>query len=169
METNQLPLSDLNSLQPGFCCPKFDPAAWEHLDLHFRNKPFVRARTRSFLHIPLNMAPVLARTWAAVKQAGADDRQFVILTDDASLWRGVHYVSVTKEVPGQDNVTLSGDFTTRVFEGPYRDAYVWVREMRDAVEESGRRMGRLFFYYTTCPKCAEARGKNYVVGVAEVV
>jgi len=24
------------------------------------------------------------------------------------------------------------------------------------------------FYYTTCPKCAEAYGKNYVVLLAEV-
>ena len=29
-------------------------------------------------------------------------------------------------------------------------------------------MQRLFFYYTTCPRCAKQYGKNYVVGLAQV-
>ena len=28
--------------------------------------------------------------------------------------------------------------------------------------------GRVFFWYTTCPKCAKAYGENYVVGLAEI-
>jgi len=169
VDTNRLPATDLSQLEPGCCCLPFKPGAWDKLDLHFRGKRFVRARTRSLFHIPLNMAPVFARTWEAVSAAGAADSEFVILSDDESLWRGEHYFSVTKDVPGLDNVRLTGDYVTRVFEGPYRDAYIWVGEMRADVAEMGAKMGRLFFYYTTCPKCAERRGKNYVVGVAEVV
>jgi hypothetical protein len=26
----------------------------------------------------------------------------------------------------------------------------------------------VYFFYTTCPKCAEVYGKNYVVGVVEI-
>ncbi|MGE5758418.1 MAG: hydrolase [Sideroxydans sp.] len=29
-------------------------------------------------------------------------------------------------------------------------------------------MRKLYFYYTTCPKCAKKYGKNYVVILAEV-
>jgi len=29
-------------------------------------------------------------------------------------------------------------------------------------------MEKLFFFYTTCPKCAKAYGKNYVVLLAKV-
>ena len=169
MDTNRLPVTDLSKLESGYCCPEFKPGDWDHLDLHFRNKRFVRARTRSLFHIPLNMAPVFARTWDAVKAAGADDPEFVILSDDESMWHGEHFFSVTKDVPGLDNVRLTGDYVTRVFEGPYRDAYIWVGEMRADVAEMGRNMGRLFFSYTTCPQCAERRGKNYVVGIAEVL
>ncbi len=169
METNRLPLTDLENLEPGCCCPKFEPALWDGLDLRFRDKPFVRCHTRNLLHVPLNMAPVLRRTWSTIKAAGAHDREFAILSDDSSLWRGIHYLTATKDVPGADNVTLSGDFFTNVFEGPYRDAYIWVNEMREFSRRRGGRMGRLFFYYTTCPKCAERSGKNYVVGIAEVI
>ena len=169
METNLLPRTDLNRLEDGCCCPPFDPKAWHLLDLHFQDKLFVRARTRSLFHIPLNMSAVFFHTWAAIKAADAADSRFAILTDDQSLWHGEHYFAVTKDVPGLETVRLSGDFITRVFEGPYRDAYVWVREMTEDIADMGRRMGRLYFYYATCPKCAEKRGQNYVVGIGEVL
>jgi hypothetical protein len=169
LNTNFLPYTNLDLLEPGCCCPAFDPKAWDQLDLHFRDKLFVHFRTRSLFHIPLNMSAAFFDTWEAIKAAGAEDGQFAILSNDESKWRGEHYFAVTKEVPGLHNVRLTGDFVTRVFEGPYRDAYIWVNEMREDIALMGHRMGRLFFYYTTCPKCAERRGKNYVVGVGEVV
>jgi hypothetical protein len=33
---------------------------------------------------------------------------------------------------------------------------------------AGFEPGKVYFFYTTCPKCAEAYGKSYVVGVVEV-
>lgn len=168
MDTNHLPVTDFDRLEAGFCCPELDPAAWDGLDLHFRGKPFVRARTRSFFHIPVNMGSVFARTWSAIKRAQADEGEFVILSDDHSMWCGEHYFSVKNPVPGLDNTTLTGDYVTHVFEGPYRDAPKWVEEMKQIVAKSGRTMGRLFLYYTTCPACAKKRGKNYVVGIAEL-
>ncbi len=168
MDINRLPLTDLKNLEPGCCCPQFDPALWDGLDLHFRDKSFVHATTCSFFHIPLNMGSVFARAWNAIKQAQADDQEFVILSDDSGSWHGEHYFSVSKTVPGQDNVALTGDYFTHVFEGPYRDAPKWVKGMEMLAERAGRKMDRLFFYYTTCPKCAAKRGKNYVVGIAEV-
>ena len=169
MDTNFLPLTDLGRRDPGCCCPPFDPAQWDKLDLNFRDKLFVRVRTRSLFHIPLNMSAVFYRTWDAITAAGAEDNRFAILSNDESLWHADHYFTVTKAVPGLDTVTLSGSFVTRVFEGPYRDAYVWVREMRTDIGEMGRKMGQLYFYYTSCPRCAERRGRNYVVGIGEVL
>lgn len=169
MEINQLPNLDLRNVAPGCCCPKIDPDDWDGLDLHFRDKPFVRCHTASFFYKPLNMGKVFGRTFAAIKGARADEEsQFVILSDDSSRWRGEHFFSVKREVPGLDNVRMTGDFMVKVFEGPYRDAAQWVDGMRKTVGESGKRMERLFFFYTTCPKCAVRYGKNYVIGIAQV-
>ncbi len=168
MDSNHLPVIDLDHLEPGFCCPELNPATWEGLDLHFRDKPFVKARTRSFFYMPLNMGSVFGKTWSAIKEAQADEAEFVVLSDDHSMWRGEHYFNVKKPVPGLDNVTLTGDYLTHVFEGPYQDAPKWVAEMKQRVAQAGRVMGKLFFYYSTCPKCAKKRGKNYVVGIAEL-
>lgn len=56
-----------------------------------------------------------------------DMEQVLVLSRDPSPWRGEHFFAVTKEVPGHQMVRLSGDFLTRVFEGPYRQAPWWKR------------------------------------------
>ena len=65
-------------------------------------------------------------------------------------------------------VRISGTFLTRVFEGPYKNMGKWVKEMKAFVKTKGREIKKLYFFYTTCPKCAKVYGKNYTVILAEV-
>jgi len=167
MEVNALPKYDMND-NPTGCCPRFDPHPWDNQELHFKNKRFVKARTRSVGHIPLNMGHVFKRTFQAIEQADAhSDEDFVVLSHDPSAWSGEHYFSVTKDVPGQEMVDLTGDYVTEVFEGPYKDAPTWQREMQATVEAQGAEVKKMYFFYTTCPRCAKHYGKNYVVAIAE--
>ncbi|MDX8533302.1 hypothetical protein RFM41_15835 [Mesorhizobium sp. VK25A] len=55
-----------------------------------------------------------------------------------------------------------------LFEGPYSQARQWQDEMRQIARNRKSEAHDVYFFYTTCPKCAEAYGKNYVVGVAAV-
>jgi hypothetical protein len=55
-----------------------------------------------------------------------------------------------------------------VFEGPFSHARSWAEEMKRYVARHGRALDTLYFFYTTCPKCAKHYGKNYVVAVAKV-
>jgi hypothetical protein len=167
MAQTTLPKCDLASSETG-CCPRFDPSPWDGREFEFRDRLFVRDRTVNFLHIPLNMGAMIKRTWSKIEAAGAASDEFVILSTDPSPWRGEHYFSVSQEVPGADNVRLSGTYMTKVFEGPYRDAGKWVRETQEYVESQHKTLQKLYFYYTTCPKCAKHYGKNYVVAFAEV-
>lgn len=166
MEANRLPDYDMND-NPTGCCPKFKPEGWEDQELHFKNKPFVKVKTQSFFHMPINMGQVFLRTSKAIEKAGAmDDHQFIVLTDDQSAWSSDHYFAVTKDVPGEEMVYLDGDYITKVFEGPYKNAPKWYDEMKHYVEHKGRKTEKVYFFYTTCPKCAKVYGKNYVVAVA---
>jgi len=163
LRDNELPKSDMSD-NPTGCCPRFIPDEWDDRQLHFRDKRFVKAKTVSFLHIPLNMGGVFKRTFAAVEDAGAQDlEQFIVLSRDNSPWSADHFFSVTKDVPGQKMVRLSGDYRTKVFEGPFRNMGKWYREL---LEISGDRNADTYFFYTTCPRCAKHYGKNYVVGLA---
>jgi hypothetical protein len=40
--------------------------------------------------------------------------------------------------------------------------------MEAQVEAKGKHLDTMYFFYTTCPKCARHYGKNDVVGVAKV-
>jgi len=64
--------------------------------------------------------------------------------------------------------SLSGTFLTKVFEGPYQNVGEWAQEMKEYVESKGRKLKKLYFSYTTCPRCAKAYGKNYVVLFAQI-
>jgi hypothetical protein len=167
MEVNALPPYDLTDNSTG-CCPRFHPEGWDRQQLHFVDKPFVRAQTRSLVYVPLNTGSVFGKTWKAIQDAHADGDGFLVLSHDESPWHAEHLFSVAREVPGADMVRLSGDFVTRVFEGPYRMAGQWAHEMEAEVEAAGKHLDKLYFFYTTCPRCAKAYGSNYVVAVAQV-
>ncbi len=40
--------------------------------------------------------------------------------------------------------------------------------MKDFVQSKGKVIQKLYFYYTTCPKCAKQYGKNYVAMLAQI-
>jgi len=163
-----LPKMNMDRSETG-CCPRFDPTAWDGAEFEFHDRLFVRATTVNFLHVPLNIGAVIKRTWQKIEAAGAAHQDdFLMLSTDPSPWRGEHFFAVAKDVPETEMVHLSGRYLTKVFEGPYRDAGKWARETLQYVETQHRQLRKLYFFYTTCPKCAKHFGKNYVVAFAEV-
>ena len=168
MVATTLPRFNMDQSETG-CCPRFDPSGWDDAEFEFNERPFVRSTTVNFMHIPLNIGSVIKKTWKQIESADAAPRdEYLILSTDLSPWRGEHYFAVTKDVPNAEMTTLSGHYLTKVFEGPYRDAGKWVQEMEGFVSSAGKQLRRLYFFYTTCPRCAKHFGKNYVVAFAEV-
>ena len=167
METNAVPKYDMSD-NPTGCCARFKPEGWDEQELHFEEKRFVKAKTRNLFHIPMNMGFVMARTFAAIEKAKAmSEDDFIFLSYDPSPWTGEHYFSTIKDVPGQEMARLTGDYLTKVFEGPYRNAPKWIQEIEQLVKEKGRQPKKTYLFYTTCPKCAKQYGKNYAVAVCE--
>lgn len=168
MQINALPYYD-DSVNLTGCCPKFNPEGWDGEELHFDEKEFIRATTMSLCHIPFNMGRVFRRVQGHIEAADAfDPHNFIVLSRDLSAWQAEHLFSVSKPVPDEEAVTLTGNFITKVFEGPYRQAKAWHEEMKDLARMKGVESNDVFFFYTTCPKCAKAYGKNYIVGVARI-
>jgi len=122
----------------------------------------------SFLHIPLNFGAVMKRNVPVIEAAGAASEPMVVLSDENSLWGADVYIEATKDVPGANMAALSGTFISKVFEGPFQNMRKWIEEMKAFVTAQGKSFSKLYFYYTTCPKCARKYGKNYVVILAQV-
>lgn len=169
MLTNQTPYLDPSDNLTG-CCPRFNPAGWDGQELHFKDKRFLRAKTISVAHIPLNMGKVFARVQAAMAAARAvDPTHGLVLSREVSAFSAEHLFAVTGDVPGEEMASVSGDFLTRVFEGDYGQVRHWHGEMEALARARGREPKAVWFFYTTCPKCAKVYGKNPVVGVVELV
>ncbi|HUT12798.1 MAG TPA: hydrolase [Thermoguttaceae bacterium] len=150
------------------CCPPFQPEPWDEREVTWLDRPFVKDRVRSFLHIPLNFASVMKRNMAKIEAAGAKPEEMIVIADENSLWGADVYIDVSADVPDARMATISGTFLTKVFEGPYKNIRKWIAEMGQYVKSQGKDRKKLYFYYTTCPRCAKKYGKNYVVLLAEV-
>ena len=150
------------------CCPRFDPAPWNEKEITWQDKLFIKDHIRSFLHIPLNFDKMIVRNMEKIKSAGALAPEPLMFTDENSLWGADVYIAVGKEVPGAAMEKLSGTFLSKVFEGPYKDAGKWAKDMEKHVRSKGKEPKKMYFFYTTCPKCAEYYGKNYTVILAKI-
>jgi len=157
----------MNEVKSTGCCPPFDPERWDGKVIGFGEKNFVRDRVRSVFHIPLNFGGVMKRNMEAIFAEDACDPDNVVLSDENSLWGADVYIATSKEMPGARNERVSGEFFAKVFEGHYSQAGKWCKELTKTLEAQGTAPKKTYFWYTTCPKCAKAYGKNYVVLLAE--
>lgn len=157
-----------NQIKHTGCCDPFNPEPWQDKEITWQNKIFVKDHVTSFLHIPLNMGNKIGKNMELIEKAGAKAPYQLMLTDEKSLWGADIYIDVAKDVPGAQMATLSGTYLTKVFEGPYQNAGKWAKEMAEYVKSKGKEIKKLYFSYTTCPKCAKAYGKNYVVLFSQI-
>ena len=150
------------------CCPRFDPKPWDEKEITWKNKLFVKDQVRSFLHIPLGFGKAMVKNMEMIKEADALNPQSLMLSDEESPWKTNIYIGVSKEVPKVEMVKISGTFLTKVFEGHYKNMKNWMEEMKDYVKTKDKEIKKMYFFYTTCPRCAKVYGKNYVVILAKV-
>lgn len=156
------------NLQHTGCCDPFNPEPWQDKEITWVDKMFVKDHVTSFLHMPLNMGAKVVKNMKLIEKADAGSTQQLMLTDEKSLWGTDIYIDVSQTVPEAQMATISGTFLTKVFEGPYKNAGKWAGEMSDYVKSLGKELKKMYFSYTTCPKCAKAYGKNYVVLFAQI-
>ncbi|MDD4859432.1 MAG: hypothetical protein PHR56_04430 [Dehalococcoidales bacterium] len=150
------------------CCPRFNPEPWNEKEVTLADKLFIKDHVTSFFHIPLNFGKVITRNMEIIKQADALTADPLMLYDDKSLWGGDVYIAVDKELSGVHAEKVTGNFLAKVFEGSFKETGKWISEMNKFVESKGKKSDKMYFFYTTCPKCAEYYGKNYTVLLARV-
>lgn len=154
--------------QTSECCPPFDPAPWTDTRITWEGKRFIRDKVVTVFYMPLNFGSVMKRLDKAVRGAGATMPDYLCLSDHTSSWNMDLYLAVDKEVPGAENMTLSGKYYSKVYEGPFKDTGKWMKDAAADVKSRGMTVKKWYMWYTTCPKCAKKYGKNYVVVIGEV-
>ena len=164
-------MKNVNKESP-VCCPKFNPDLWDEKTHNWEEKPFIRDTVKQLFHrpLPISFKRTVGRMWQKVQDAEADPdiKDFLLLAYDPSPWKSELYMTVTKEIPGAQNVKLSGTYLSKVFDGPYNAVPQWMKEMEKYVSSKGKKTKKYFFYFTTCPKCAKIYGHNYAIAFAQV-
>ena len=150
------------------CCPRFNPSPWQDKTHEWKNKLFVKDSVRCLFHIPLGMDGVMTKNMKLIDAVKAENHESIMLMDDRGLFASDIYIAVDKPVPGAQMAQISGTFLSRVYEGQYNEAGKWAQDMLAHVKGNGKALKKLYFSYTTCPMCAKAYGKNYVVLFAQI-
>ena len=150
------------------CCPKFDPTPWDGKLFEWNKKKFITEKVSTFLHMPVNFGSVMKKLDETVRNAHATIPDHICLSDHTSKWNMNVYLAVDKEIPGAENMTLSGKFLSKVYEGPFQDTGKWCTDFEQFAASKGMTISKWYMWYTTCPKCTKKYGKNYVVIIAQV-
>jgi len=151
------------------CCPRFDPAPWDGKVFEWQDKRFIRDRVFTLFYMPLNFGSVMKRVMGKVEKASAEVPDWLCLSDHTSKWNMDLYLAVDREIPGAENVRLSGKFLSKVYEGEFKDTGKWMEDFAAYAKSRNAEVKKTYMWYTTCPKCAKKYGKNYVVAVAEIL
>ncbi|MFA5261549.1 MAG: hydrolase [Candidatus Omnitrophota bacterium] len=145
------------------CCPQFEPALWDEKSYKWDKKIFIKDKVLTLFYMPMNFGPVIKKMVAKIEKAGAKALDWMALSDHTSPWNMDLYVAVDREVPGVQNTAISGNFFSKVYEGPFKDTGKWCKDFEAFAKNKNLNINKLYMWYTTCPKCAEKYGKNYVV------
>ena len=150
------------------CCQKFDPKPWDGKVFEWQDKKFIKDKVLTFFFMPINFGSVMKRIVGKVEKSGANIPDMMCLYDHTSSWNMDLYLAVDKEIIDAENVTHSGKFFSKVYEGDFKDTGKWCKDYESFAQKEGYKISKLFMWYTTCPKCAKKFGKNYVVIIGKV-
>jgi hypothetical protein len=120
------------------------------------------------MFMPLNFGGVMKRLEKSVRLAGGNFHDNLCLSDHTSRWNMDIYLALDMTIPGYESKTLSGNFYSKVYEGPFRDTGKWCRDYEQHAVNKGLSIKKWYMWYTVCPKCAKKYGKNYVVIICQV-
>lgn len=93
---------------------------------------------------------------------------WLCLSDHISENNMDFYLAVDKEVDSAENVTLSGKFLSKAYEGSFENTGKWCRDFEACAKIQGLEVKKWYMWYATCPECVEKYGKNDALIISKV-
>lgn len=150
------------------CCPRFNPEPWDGKIIEWQDIKFIKGKVFTVMHIPINFSSTITRLINKVSAVKATTLDNLCLSDHTSKWNMDIYLAVDKEIPGAENINLSGKFLSKVYEGDFKKTGKWCEDYKQYAKKQNLEIQKWYMWYTTCPKCAKIYGKNYTVIISEV-
>lgn len=155
------------------CCPQFNVEKWDKKTFNWSNKQFIKESIPTLFHIPFPpmIGKKITKMWKLAEGIQATDQNkedTLVLFTDPSPFKSEIYLSVTKNIPNANNISISGAFVSRVFDGSYNAIPKLIKQMNEYLGEIGKKARNYYVHYAYCPKCAKKFGHNYMILFAEV-
>ena len=150
------------------CCPEFDPTLWDDKIFEWDSKMFIKGKVFTLFYMPMNFGSAIKKLVEKTEKAEAKMPDQLCLSDHTSKWNMDIYLAVDKKVSDAENVTLSGKFLSKVYEGDFKKTGEWSEDFKKFAQSKNLEIKKWYMWYTTCPKCAKKYGKNYVVIIGQV-
>jgi hypothetical protein len=150
------------------CCPKFNPKPWNEKIFEWKNKRFIKDKVFTLFYIPINFGSSMTKSVKRIEDAGGKMLDGMVLSEHTSKWNMNLNLAVDKKIVGAENVILSGKFVSKVYEGSFKNTGVWMKDFETYIKTKKMTTEKMYYWYTTCPKCAQKYGNNYVVIIGEV-
>lgn len=155
------------------CCPKFEIEKWNEKNHVWANKHFIKESIPLFFHIPLpsmigKKITKMLKMAEESKKTLLKKEDVLILFSDPHPFKSNIYLSVTGSVSGANNVLISGNFVSKVFDGGYNEIPVFIKKMNEFLLMRGQKAKNYFIHYAYCPACAKKYGHNYILLFAEI-
>lgn len=154
------------------CCPEFFPENWDEKTFNWEKKPFIKESIPTLFHMPLPsmIGKKVTKMYNQVMASEADlpKQEMLLLFRDPTPFRSELYLSTTKPVEGANNISLTGEFEAKVFDGPYNAAPKFIKEMQIYLAGKSKNAKDYLIHYAYCPKCVKKYKHNYAILFAEV-
>ena len=155
------------------CCPEFQVDKWDNKTFTWDKKLFIKESVPTLFHMPFPpmIGKKMRKMCKLAEGAEADIPDMsdaLVMFHDPSAFRSEIYYSVTKDVPGAHNTSISGTFEAKVFDGPYNAIPKHIKEMEGHLAKIGQEADDYYVHYAYCPDCAKKFGHNYMILFARV-
>jgi hypothetical protein len=143
-------------------CPRIVDEDWQDCE-HVWNKVFYSVRSPHLFSVPIRLGRDIGRVTNSAREEGFEivDSPRMLLSRYA-LFRGEVLVEVVDRQG--DHPTLRRFVGARLYSqvhyGHWRDLGAGVRRL---IATLGMRPKRIYFWYVTCPLCADERGQKTVI------
>ncbi|MEK7096634.1 MAG: hydrolase [Patescibacteria group bacterium] len=147
-------------------CKELKKSDWDEKEFIWKNKVFYKTKYKEFMHIPLNFGKVITKAFKEIEKNKIETDGFT-LSGEENVFSSSLMIPLKTKSDKLPTETMSGSFMTKLFEGQYKDAGDWAKEMTNYVHGKQKEVAKLWFWYAICPKCAKKMGKVQTVIFAE--
>lgn len=144
------------------CCPIFDQTKWDNQVIEWNDKKFIKRNVFTLFYMPINFGSVITKMFNNITLSSGICEDNLTLAYHKNPWKMELYLAVDREIPDEENVTLSGKYFVRSYDGPFGKTGSFMKEFENEAKIKGHNLEKIYLWYAYCPKCAKVYGHNFI-------